>query len=35
MPKAGKDSPGPQYSLRASVGYQVNSLNKSSRPQQV
>ena len=30
MPKAGRDSPGPQYSLRASVGYQVNSVNKSS-----
>ena len=30
MPKAGRDSPGPQYTLRASVGYQVNSVNKSS-----
>lgn len=30
MPKAGRDSPGPAYSLRASVGYQVDSRAKSS-----
>ena len=35
MPKAGRDSPGPQYSLHASVGYQVCSLKKSSHPLQV